>query len=56
MTMLKQDEQVWKKPKCKSTLCDNDGFVLFGGAIYCGECVMKFEKKKNSFIQEMIQQ
>ena len=43
-----------EKPKCANPECSNKGFGMIGGKLYCGDCMIKFENRKNIIIQEMI--
>lgn len=43
-----------KKPNCNYCSDKETGFTFLGGKICCGKCLIKFEKRKQEQIQNIM--
>jgi len=52
--MFKPDIQIKRKPACEVCGKEESGWILLAGKLVCGECMMKYENKKNMMILEAV--
>ena len=41
-------------PRCANPKCDNDGMILLGSKFYCGDCIVKIQKKKEELDEQIV--
>jgi len=50
------DKTVWKRPKCAVEGCENEGWIMVGGRLICGECAAKWNKAQTKMIFEQVKE
>jgi len=51
---FRQDSTIMQRPNCAACDGAGAGWILLAGQLVCGDCAIKWDKKKNAMIFEAI--
>ena len=52
---MKTDNQIHELPKCANKNCGKTAYIMMSGKFLCGDCIMKFEKRKQDMMMKMVE-